>query len=226
MTDPTPTPQDRDARRTVAILEDMTAVRQEFERLVEAEPGLTLVASHPDLAEAEALFETPPDILLSDLVLPAGTSFELIARLRRETATRVIVISVLGDEQAVVTAIAAGAHSYLLKGATGFELRDAIFQVLEGHLPISPSIARYVIRQFRDTPSIPIENPDRPSLSPREREVLECLATGMTDKETARALDISPYTVADHIRAAFRKLDVSTRAAAVARAMSRGEISP
>lgn len=204
----------------VAILEDTEPLRKDFERLITAEPQLSLAGSFACLEDAEALFQSPPSILLADLLLPDGTAHDLITRLRRETETRIIVISVLGDEQAVVSAIAAGAHSYLLKGATGFELRDAIFQVLAGHLPISPAIARYVMKRF----SGPTTAEGQASLTSREREVLVHLAKGLTDKETARALDISPHTIADHLRSIFRKLDVSSRTAAVVRAIARGDI--
>lgn len=219
MTDPMLTPL-----RSIAIVEDNDALRADFVRLIGQERGFRLSAEAATLAEAACLCSDPPDIVLVDLMLPDGDAYGLISTLNRTGQCKVIVISVLGDEQAVVSAFRAGAHGYLMKGATGFELREAIYQTLSGNAPISPSIARYLIKTL-NTATDDTAPTDGPTLSPRERDVLKCLAMGATDKETARQLDVSPYTVADHMRSVFRKLRVNTRAAAVARALHSGEVT-
>jgi len=213
-----------DLTRSVAILEDDAAIRRAFVELITGEPCFSLVGEAACLAEAEAFAIDPPDIMLVDLMLPDGAAFDLISRLHEVGRTSIIVISVLGDERAVVSAFRAGASGYLLKGATGFELREAIFQTLSGNAPISPAVARYLIKTLNTAPDDTASS-DGPTLSPRERDVLHCLAMGATDKETARQLDVSPYTVADHMRSVFRKLQVNTRAAAVARALHSGEVT-
>jgi len=213
---------DGPAVRLVAVVEDDDAIRKSFCEMVEMEPGLSLSGSAATLAEAERLVSAPPDVLLLDLMLPDGSTYDLISELKDKTDTRVIVISVLGDERAVVSAFRAGAAGYLLKGATGFEMRDAIFQTLSGHVPISPSVARFLIGQLQGPNNF--NSSEEVALSPREKEVLSCLAMGNTDKEAARLLDVSPYTVADHLRSVFKKLEVKTRAAAVARAIRDGQL--
>ena len=218
----TPTDTHLDGARRVAVVEDDEAIRVAFANMVAAEPGLMLDRQVGSLSEAQALLSSPPDLALIDLMLPDGSSFEFITTLS-EIGVRIIVISVLGDERAVTSAFRAGAHGYLLKGATGFEMRDAIFQALAGNVPVSPSIARYLISEFQNVGSLAVSG-DVVQLSPREREVLSCLAMGNTDKETARLLGVSPYTVADHVRSVFRKLEVKTRAAAVARAIRDGQL--
>jgi len=212
--------------RTVAVLEDDPAIRDDLVGLVAREPCFSLAGQAGSLAEAQWMLAEPPDIVIIDLMLPDGAAFDLISQLSELGRTRIIVISVLGDERAVVSAFRAGAHGYLLKGATGFELREAIYQTLSGNAPISPAIARFLIKEFQGlTPGdLPPPAADIPSLSKREREVLQCLAMGSTDKETARTLGVSPYTVADHLRSVFRKLHVKTRAAAVARAIRTGAL--
>lgn len=207
----------------VAILEDDEAIRNDFAAILVADPALEPAGAWGDLAAAQTLFDAPPDVLLADIMLPDGRSYDLIARLRAETATRIIVISVLGDEQAVVTALSAGAHAYLLKGATGFELNEAISAVMSGNTPLSPAIARYLIGQFRRAPVAGPQLPV-PRLSGRESDILQQLAGGATYKEIARELEISPYTVNDHIKSVFRKLSVHTRAAAVAEGLRHGVI--
>ncbi len=210
--------------RSVAILEDDDTIRRAFVELIEAEPYFSLAGEAATLKQAAPFLQDPPDILLVDLMLPDGAAFDLIETLNAGGKTRIIVISVLGDERAVVAAFRAGACGYLLKGATGFELREAILQTLSGNAPISPSVARFLIKEFSGN-SDQEDAVQASGLSPRERDVLHCLATGATDKETARRLGVSPYTVADHMRSVFRKLQVNTRAAAVARAMQAGDIT-
>ncbi|MEO0753301.1 MAG: response regulator transcription factor [Pseudomonadota bacterium] len=211
--------------RSIAVVEDDAAICADFVSLVETEPCFRLAGAAGTLSEAARFVDDPPEIVLIDLMLPDGSAFDLISALSETGRSKIIVISVLGDERAVVSAFRAGAHGYLMKGATGFELRDAIYQTLSGNAPISPSIARFLIKEFRELPGTDAE-PAEPllTLSKREREVLQCLAVGSTDKETARTLGVSPYTVADHLRSVFRKLQVKTRAAAVARAIDSGEV--
>ena len=214
---------DEIAISSVAVVEDDDAIRGSFCDLIRQEPKLALAGQAATLEQAHQLLSSPPDVILLDLMLPDGSTFDFIAELKSETDTRVIVISVLGDEHAVVSAFRAGADGYLLKGTRGFGMRDAIFQTLSGHVPISPSVARFLIGQLKSLDSH--EEQDAITLSPREKDVLNCLAMGNTDKETARILGVSPYTVADHLRSVFKKMEVKTRAAAVARAVSSGEIT-
>ncbi|MCI4645889.1 MAG: response regulator transcription factor [Hyphomonadaceae bacterium] len=210
--------------RSIVVVEDDPAIRKAFCEMIARDPELVLAGSAGTLADAEALFVQPPDAALVDLMLPDGNAFALISQLTETSQTKVIVISVLGDEQAVVTAFRAGASGYLLKGATGFQLRDAILQTLDGHIPISPSVARYVINQLSAPSGQDGVDETEVSLSPRERDVLYCLAAGSTDKETARQLGVSPHTVAAYLKTVFRKLEVKTRAAAVARALTEGRL--
>ncbi len=210
---------------SVAIIEDNDTLRADIVRLVFEDPCLRLAGEAGSLAEAGGILGAPPDIVLVDLMLPDGPAYDLIAALRETGQCKIIVISVLGDERAVVSAFRAGAHGYLMKGATGFELREAIHQVMSGNAPISPSIARVLIKEFRDPDEASHPDPKLDiGLSKREKEVLRCLAMGATDKETAKTLEVSPYTVADHLRSVFRKLRVKTRAAAVARAVEAGAV--
>lgn len=206
---------------TVAILEDDGAIRRSLMAKVEATPGLALGLVAASLERAAPLFDGPPSVLLTDLVLPDGEAYDLICRLRGETDTRIIVTSAPGDERAVVSALSAGAHSCVLKGATGLELKEAIFPVVSGETPISPSIARYLIAQLKPRAGDASE-PEGEALTPREAEILRALALGGTCREVARDFGLSPCAVADHIQSVFRKLSVRTRAAAAARGIRSG----
>ncbi len=207
---------------TVLLVEDEVRTRARLGRALRAAPELELAASAASVAEGRAaLDEQTPDVLLTDLGLPDGSGIELIEHARRTLpGTQIMVVTVFGDERNVMGAIEAGAAGYLLKGGTDEEIAEAVRELVAGGSPISPAIARHVLRRFH-APKSPEDN----DLSPREREVLDLVARGFSSPEIARLLGLSPHTVKTHVRHIYEKLEVTSRGEAVYQAARRGLIS-
>jgi DNA-binding NarL/FixJ family response regulator len=216
------------ASHSVLLVEDDEHPRAHLARAVRANPALELIGVAGSCAEArELLARRAPEVLLTDLGLPDGSGIELIRELRaRHPDALAMVITVFGDEGSVLSAIAAGATGYLLKDGTSDYIGESIVQLVAGGSPISPSIARHLLRRFRppEQPSTPIQAPaaDAPHLTARETEVLQLIAKGFSFGEIAELLAISPHTVTAHVRSIYRKLEVSSRGAAVFEAANLG----
>jgi DNA-binding NarL/FixJ family response regulator len=208
---------------SVLIAEDDAETRDYLAAAVSSDPTLRLLGAVAMLEDGIALLtQTLPDVLLVDLGLPDGSGIELIRCARKLGAdTQCLVITVFGDEASVVSAIKAGARGYLLKDNTAGDIRQAIHQLLAGGSPLSPAIARYLLRGFAE--DVPQSAPLRlPALSERETEVLRYVVKGFTFPEIAEMLEISTHTVTTHARRIYRKLEVRSRAEAVFEALSQG----
>jgi DNA-binding NarL/FixJ family response regulator len=212
--------------RRVLVVEDHRIMRERLERIVAAHPALELAAAVGTCAEARAaLAEQRIDVALVDLGLPDGDGVGLIRDIRRvPAAPEVLVISVFGDEEHVVTALEAGATGYLLKDASPHDVGAAIVDLLAGGSPISPAIARHLLQRFRGARAPAGERPPMlpPDLTARELEVLEVLAKGFTYEEAAGILGITFNTVASHVKHIYGKLAVGTRGEAVYEATQLG----
>lgn len=218
---------------TVMVVEDDPAFRARFCRIIASAPELDLLAAVSDLASARStIAREAPDVLLTDLGLPDGSGIELI----RETAlqhpaTDIMVISVFGDDQHVLASIEAGATGYILKDSLPEEFVGLIAQLRAGGSPISPLIARQLLRRFQPQTPLPHEpalapapnqvNPDS-GLSPREAEVLGLVAKGFNFAEIARLLAVSPHTITAHVKKIYQKLAVHSRGEAVYEATKMG----
>jgi DNA-binding NarL/FixJ family response regulator len=215
------------ANHSVLLVEDDEHTRAHLARAVRANAALDLIGVAGSCAEArELLARRAPEVLLTDLGLPDGNGIELIRELRaRDPDALAMVITVFGDEGSVLSAIAAGASGYLLKDGTSDYIGESIVQLVAGGSPISPSIARHLLRQFRapeQAPALADPAPDAPHLTARETEVLQLIAKGFSFGEIAEMLGISPHTVTAHVRSIYRKLEVSSRGAAVFEAANLG----
>jgi DNA-binding NarL/FixJ family response regulator len=175
------------------------------------------------VAEAIALTgQRPADVYLVDLGLPDRDGRDFIRWLvQQQPEALAMVVTVFGDDQHVLTSLEAGAMGYLLKDSPGSEIAQRIVELHEGGSPISPSVARSVIRRFvKAVPGVPAEE-DNP-LSQRELEVLRLIEKGMTYDEVAQVLDLSWHTVTAYLRRVYRKLQVHSRGEAVFEARQRG----
>jgi len=211
------------ARIRVGIVDDDAVLTRALVRALAREPDFELVGSAETLADGLALVARGLDVLLVDLGLPDGSGLELVDRASATLATRVLVVSVFGDARTVVEAIERGAQGYVLKGAGPGEAVAAIRAVLAGGAPISPAVAGHILSRVRGVaPARASGERDAIALTPRETEVLEQLAKGLTFKEVARVTGISHHTVSDHVKAIYRKLAVSSRGEAVFEALQSG----
>jgi DNA-binding NarL/FixJ family response regulator len=179
------------------------------------------------LGEARSLLgKRVPRVLLTDLQLPDGHGVELIREVRqRFPDTEIMVISALGDEETVISAITVGATGYILKDAFPNDIAATVRELVAGHSPISASIARFIVRrtQARAEPP-PGPELNTAKLTPREIDILWGIAKGFSYAEIADNLGMSRQTVPGHIKSIYRKLEVHTRGEAVFEAVQQGLI--
>ncbi len=210
----------------ILLVEDEPRTRERMARALEEAPDVTLVGVAGDLAAGREAFDRlRPEVLLTDLGLPDGSGLELIAHARTAMPdAQVMVVTVFGDERNVIAAIEAGAAGYLLKDGTPDEIAAAVSELQAGGSPISPSIARHLLRRFQQPEGDGVAEESDPGLSAREREVLDLVARGFSSPEIAKLLELSPHTVKTHVRHIYEKLEVSSRGEAVYQAARRGLI--
>ena len=217
----------RDMMTTVMIVEDDAAFLTRFCSIIACDANLALFGAVADLATArQAMSTSAPDVLLTDLALPDGSGIDLIRETsRRYPETDVMVISVFGDERHVLAAIEAGAAGYILKDSIPEEFIGLITQLRAGGSPISPIIARQLLKRFQSRVSRSGQRAlDDGGLSAREFEVLSYIAKGFNFGEIARHLAISPHTVTTHVKKIYQKLAVHSRGEAVYEAGKLGLI--
>jgi two-component system nitrate/nitrite response regulator NarL len=207
------------ARVRVLIAEEHPLYREGVVRAIKERPELELVGEARDGREALAMIkELQPDVAVLDVKMPQLDGLQVAnALIRDAVSTRVLMLSAFLDRQIVFQAVAAGAAGYLSKDADRLEITNAIIAVNLGHTVLAPEVQAGVAAEVRSRWS-----PDMPSLSERERQVLEMIAEGMLAPEIGRRLHLSPATVKSHLQSLYEKLGVSDRAAAVAEAMRRG----
>ena len=208
-------------------------MREGTRQLLEREPDLEVVAEADDGRTAlDAAFATNPDVILMDLSLPAPGGIETTQRVKRELpSAAIVVLSTEEDEDALFESIKAGAAAFILKDIAPEDLVMIIRRVVAGEYLINdkvfskPAVASRVLKEFRELAvygqeAAPIFAP----LSPREVEILDNIAQGMTNKQVAYALSISEQTVKNHMSSILRKLSVNDRTQAVVYAMRQGWI--
>jgi DNA-binding NarL/FixJ family response regulator len=207
----------------ILLVEDDANTRGRLVAAIEANAQLVLLSAVGSCAEARTVLDADtPDVLLTDLGLPDGDGTDLIRELRRrKLATEAMVITIFGDEQHVVTAIEAGAMGYLLKDGSAEYIGSSVLEMMAGGSPISPPIARYLLRRFRPPDAIDDETAP-PRLSEREHEVLTLIVKGFSYAEIARLIGVSAHTVTTHVRNIYRKLEVHSRGEAVYEALQLG----
>jgi DNA-binding NarL/FixJ family response regulator len=208
---------------TVAIVEDEPEVRLRFEAAVRSHARLSLLFAASNAAQAIALTELRrPDVFLIDLGLPDRDGREVISWLVLKCPeTLAMVVTVFADEEHVLSSLEAGAVGYLLKDTPSDEIARLIVELHEGGSPISPSVARSVIRRFIGKKPEVVVKVDNP-LSERELEVLRLIEKGMTYEEVSEILGITWHTVTAHLRHVYRKLQVNSKGQAVFEAKQRG----
>ncbi len=205
---------------TVAVVEDDKGIRDSLEWLLKSSPDFLCVAAC-DCAE-QALLVLPkaaPDVILMDINLPDLSGIDCTARIKELLpAVQVVMITVYGDAEKVFNALRAGASGYILKRAAPERILQAIREVHAGGVPMSSEIARKVLGSFRE-PAAAVEEDQ--NLSRREREVLELLSQGCSNKEIADKLSVSIETVTWHLKHIYSKLHVQSRTQAALKFLNR-----
>ena len=210
-----------DSERTITLIvvDDHPVVRDGLRGMFESAPGFEVLGEASNGVEGVALaVRLEPDVVLMDLRMPGGGGVEAIAELaRRGARSKVLVLTTYDTDSDTLPAIEAGATGYLLKDAPREELFTAVRAAADGRTVLSPAVASRLVSRVR-TPAAAGGEP----LSAREREVIELVAKGTSNREIARELFISEATVKTHLTHLYGKLGVKERAAAVAVAYDRG----
>ncbi|MDQ3937920.1 MAG: response regulator transcription factor [Chloroflexota bacterium] len=202
-------------------------------QILEREPDFDIVGEAENPRDAFTLTtEMSPDIVLLDLSLPPPGGIETTQRIKREVPSiGIVALAVAEDEDQLFEAIKAGAAAFLLKDINPDDLVTIIRRVRAGEYLINdkvfsrPSVASRVLKEFRELAVYGQEaTPIFAPLSPREVEILDNIAKGMTNKQVAYALTISEQTVKNHMSSILRKLSVNDRTQAVVYAMKQGWI--
>ena len=199
---------------------------------LESEPDFEIVGEAADGGEAIQLARVlSPDIILMDVNMPVVDGLEVTRRLRMNLPrTAVIVLSAYDDDEQLFQSIKVGASAYFPKDVHPDDLAEGIRRVGKGEYIINdsllsrPLLAARVLQQFRQMASGSEVEPFFAPLSPREMEILECIAKGSSNKEIARELKISDQTVKNHITSILRKLNVNDRTEAAVYALRHGWI--
>lgn len=220
-------------RVRILIVDDHALYRMGINGILQNEPDLEVVGEAVDPRSAmDAALATNPDVILMDLSLPSPGGIETTQRVKRELpSAAIIVLSTDEDEDALFEAIKSGAAAFILKDIAPEDLVMVIRRVVAGEYLINdkvfskPAVATRVLKEFRELAvygqeAAPIFAP----LSPREVEILDNIAQGMTNKQVAYALSISEQTVKNHMSSILRKLSVNDRTQAVVYAMRQGWI--
>jgi DNA-binding NarL/FixJ family response regulator len=203
------------------LVDDHALVRGAVRQAISA-PDVELVAEASSAEEAlDLALQARPDVMLVDIDLPGMSGVQLVRELApRLPGTRIVMLTVSMSDRDVMEAIRYGAVGYLTKDLSPEELSAGVRSAWEGDLAMSPRMAaRLVLRLVasRDQASVDPDHPGLGSLSAREKEVLRRLADGLTDREIASALVISPRTVESHVSSVLHKLGVRNRAEAAGR---------
>jgi two-component system response regulator NreC len=209
----------------VLLADDHSIVRRGLRGLLET-AGLTVVAEAADGLEAVRLCEElHPEILILDIGMPKLTGIEVAARAQKmKRPPGVIILSVHGDETYIMRALAAGARAYLLKSATDEDLIPAVRAVAAGKPFFSPAVAGVLVEDYVRTLQQRGLTDSYHVLTDREKEVLQLLAEGRTNKDVATLLELSLSTVETHRANLMQKLNLHNTAEIVLYAVRKGLI--
>jgi len=206
-------PVPNQARIRILIADDHPVVRDGIIANVKPQPDMTVVASAGDGVEAlELIKEHLPDVVVLDLRMPRLDGLDVLKELSTlKLSSKAIIMTTFESEEDVNRAMKTGARGYLLKDSSQDEILDAIRRVNLGETYLPARIVQKIAAGLRN-----------PELSPREIEVLQCVATGKSNKEIGVQLFIAEGTVKSHMKNVLEKLDVAGRTAAIKEAVHRG----
>lgn len=203
---------------TVATIEDRREIREGLATLIDDTPGFRCVGRYRSMEEALDGFRNhPADLSLVDIELPGMSGLDGIRILReRYPAMLLLMLTVYDDDERIFDALCAGACGYLLKKTPPQRLLESLHDAVNGGAPMSPDVARRVIRLFRD-----VRPPEKAEydLTPHEVRLLKLMVEGHSYKSAANLLHVSPHTVSFHLRHIYEKLEVHSKSEAVAKAL-------
>ncbi len=206
----------------ILIADDHPLFRFGLRALLEAEESTAVIGEATTGKEAVNMAASlQPDVILMDINMPELNGIEATRRILADNPNANILVLTMFDDDTVFAAIRAGARGYLLKGSEGEETLRAIRAVAGGEAIFSPNIAARLVQHFANEPQTAAASPF-PDLTPRELEVLQLIAQGLTNNAIAEKLVLSPKTVRNQVSTIFSKLQVANRAEAIVRAREAG----
>jgi two-component system NarL family response regulator len=212
----------------VLVVDDHSLFRRGLLDMLAEEPDIQVVGEAADGREAVARAEAlAPDIVLMDVSMPGINGVAATAALcQRDPPPKVLMLTVAEDSDTLFRAMAAGARGYVLKTTSPAEILDALRQVAQGWVVISPAMAPLLLAHLREggrgaPPPASLQGPEIP-LTPREEEVLRLIARALTNQEIAQELVISVDTVKSHVRAVLGKLQAGSKREAMVWAREQG----
>ena len=215
---------------TLLIVDDQALVRVGLRKILESEPEMTVAGEAGDGEEAVASARRlRPDVVLMDIRMPVLDGIEATTRIvRAQPSARVLILTTFGLDTYVYDALRAGASGFMLKDAPPEEIAAAVRIVASGEALLAPAVTRAVIEEFaRHPPSAPATPPPAVAeLTPREQEVLDLLARGLSNPEICERLVISEATAKTHVAHILQKLDLRDRVQAVIYAYETGVVAP
>ena len=205
----------------VVVIDDHSLFRRGITALLAHEPGIAVVGEAADGFDGiRTVLAQRPDVVLLDLNMPGLSGIETLqAILKDAPATHVVMLTVSEDAEDLFAALRSGALGYLLKNIDSEFLVASIRRAAAGDSVISPEMTGRLVRQV--VSGVPAASPAE-ALSPREREILRCLARGASNKEIARELDVAESTVKIHVQHILRKLELTSRVQAAVWAVEHG----
>jgi two-component system, NarL family, response regulator NreC len=210
----------------ILLADDHGIVRRGLKSLLESQPGLEVIGEAADGLEAVRLCgELSPDLLIVDISMPLMNGIEVASRAQKlEPAPGVIILSMHVDESYIMRALAAGARGYLVKDATDEDLIPAVRAVAAGKPFFSPTVAAVLMEDYVRQLRARGLSDSYDLLTDREREVLQLLAEGRSNKEVAALLDVGLSTVETHRANLMQKLNLHNTAEIVLYAVRKGII--
>jgi len=221
-------PSNKEKKIRVLLAEDHILVRQGFRRILEDDPGITVVGeARTGLEAIERCKEVKPDVVVMDLSMPELGGLEATAEiLKADPQIKILILSMYSNEAYVRKAFELGAKGYILKNAIEVDLTRAVMALAEGQAYFSPGVSHIVLESmkagtFQGTSQDPYEK-----LTLREKEVLQLIAQGKSNKEIATLLNISVNTVAVHRAHVMETLNLHRTAELVLFAVKKGLLQP
>jgi two-component system response regulator NreC len=211
----------------ILLADDHNIIRDGMRLLLERQPGFTVVGEAADGREVVQLArEQSPDVVVMDIAMPNMNGIEATRRIvERSSAIGVVILSMHYDESYVIRSLKAGARAYLLKDAVKTELIAAIQAVAQGRSYFSPKISRILQEDFVQLLGRRGRDDSYDLLTEREREILQLIAEGKTNKEIAGHLNLSLYTVDTHRTHILQKLNLHSVPELILYAVRKGIIS-